>query len=432
MRTLLKIDTDSRLIVSLSLIYGFILLFPAFGPIMRAVVSIEQGSILSASFLLSLGLSFYLIPRHLKKAYHPRNRLFNILTVILTVTFAWIPFPLRIFTMAAMGLVTGRLVVFWSHQLMVTETSRAYGRLFLSILFISYSGLYIANSLSAWFPPKALMLIAALILSGAIYYCECFFDPTVPSYRSPVDLPARFLLPVFLIYLTAGITYTGVYPAITDFQSIDRYYNVLPFLVALPLGYLLMKKAGQKTLLLTGMSLLGFAFLLFIYPLGFLNYVLIQTSLQAGWAFVDLFMWMYAAHIARIYNYPFYLNYVIGTFLIGTGLGSFLFSNLLLFSPAHMTFIALLLLLVSFVFVTMIPNDLKSEMALSETGLFSSLTNRERQITFMLLKNMTGNEIANELNISLNTLKKHASKIYHKLDVKNKTDLIRTYKKKDA
>lgn len=425
----LKIDTDSRLVVSLAMNYGFILTFPAFGPFLQAVVPTETGHFLSSVFLVSLGMSFLLMPRWIRAVYHPAFRLLNILTVILVVSFAWVPPMAQTLTLVFTGIVTGRLTILWSHQLLTADASSTYGKLFLNVLFISYSSLYITNAVTALFPEQLLMLLSATFLAGTVYYSESFFDSSLPVYRKPVALPLKYLIPVFLIYLTAGITYTGVYPAIDRFHFINQYYNVLPFLVALPIGYFLMKKAGQKTLLLTGMTLLGIAFLLFIYPLGVLNFLFIQTALQAGWAFVDLFVWIYAAHLSRIYNYPFYLNYVVGTFLVGTGIGSFLFAQLALTDLSDMVFIALLLLLVSYLFVSRIPNNLREEMELSETGLFENLTNRERQIAFMLMDNMSGNEIAEDLNISLNTLKKHASKIYHKLDVKNKTDLISTYKK---
>ena len=53
------------------------------------------------------------------------------------------------------------------------------------------------------------------------------------------------------------------------------------------------------------------------------------------------------------------------------------------------------------------------------------LTNREAEITLLLLNGMGREEIAEELSISLNTLKKHTSHIYRKTGAKGYRELIK-------
>ena len=79
-------------------------------------------------------------------------------------------------------------------------------------------------------------------------------------------------------------------------------------------------------------------------------------------------------------------------------------------------------------------------MILSETGSFSissgagslddekmtnaGLTSREREVTCLLVKGYTYRKIADELFISLETVKSHASKIYQKTGTCNKMELL--------
>ena len=75
----------------------------------------------------------------------------------------------------------------------------------------------------------------------------------------------------------------------------------------------------------------------------------------------------------------------------------------------------------------MIPNDLKRDIETFESSQIDSLTQREKEIFLLLLENMKNKDIAEKLRISPNTLKKHCGSIYKKLDMENKTELIKVY-----
>jgi DNA-binding CsgD family transcriptional regulator len=68
-------------------------------------------------------------------------------------------------------------------------------------------------------------------------------------------------------------------------------------------------------------------------------------------------------------------------------------------------------------------NDLKSSL-LEKSGL----TSRELDIAYLILKDMTYDEIALETYITPKTVSKHASNIYKKTDSDNKRDFIRKFK----
>ncbi len=50
----------------------------------------------------------------------------------------------------------------------------------------------------------------------------------------------------------------------------------------------------------------------------------------------------------------------------------------------------------------------------------SSLTQKEREVIELLSKGLSNSDIANRLNISINTVKYHLQNIYTKLNVKNR------------
>ena len=53
-----------------------------------------------------------------------------------------------------------------------------------------------------------------------------------------------------------------------------------------------------------------------------------------------------------------------------------------------------------------------------------SFTERERQVLATLLRGMSNKVIANELNLSQNTVKSHISRIMHKLHARNRTEAV--------
>jgi len=73
--------------------------------------------------------------------------------------------------------------------------------------------------------------------------------------------------------------------------------------------------------------------------------------------------------------------------------------------------------------------DTKNEASASQRILDNcakfNLTGRETEIAFLLKDGMTQNEIANQLFISVTTVKKHAQNLYEKLGVTSKIDMIR-------
>jgi DNA-binding NarL/FixJ family response regulator len=57
-------------------------------------------------------------------------------------------------------------------------------------------------------------------------------------------------------------------------------------------------------------------------------------------------------------------------------------------------------------------------------NLSTILSTKENEIAMAICNGKTHKEIANELNISINTLKTHVQHIYKKMNIHSKTELI--------
>lgn len=72
--------------------------------------------------------------------------------------------------------------------------------------------------------------------------------------------------------------------------------------------------------------------------------------------------------------------------------------------------------------------DKKEKMLLPKI-LNQGLTRREIEIALSILDSMTYKEIGEELFIAENTVSKHASNIFKKTDVKNRTQFLNRFKR---
>jgi DNA-binding NarL/FixJ family response regulator len=52
------------------------------------------------------------------------------------------------------------------------------------------------------------------------------------------------------------------------------------------------------------------------------------------------------------------------------------------------------------------------------------LTHKESEIFLLIAKGLLNKEIANHMNISLNTVKRHVCNLFHKLSVRNRAEAV--------
>lgn len=70
------------------------------------------------------------------------------------------------------------------------------------------------------------------------------------------------------------------------------------------------------------------------------------------------------------------------------------------------------------------PDKIVEKEAQIDHQKLAEFSEREQQMLLFLSKGYTNKEIANSLNISLNTVKSHLKTLYEKLDVTNRTQAV--------
>jgi len=79
-----------------------------------------------------------------------------------------------------------------------------------------------------------------------------------------------------------------------------------------------------------------------------------------------------------------------------------------------------------FILITTVLLFIKYYKPKKQSDIFSKLTVTERRVVSLIKNGKINKEIAEELNISLSTVKTHINSIYKKLDISTRSDLIKS------
>lgn len=430
------------LILILSFFYSAQMIFPVTGPILKHLVDNTSAQLMSMWSLLFLVLSLFLHP---KEDAQPKSKKYylNILvsfTSICTFFFYILPTILQWILLAVFGFTIGRFVYFWSEIFMSQVPKNHRGQVISACLFFTYGILYLSNILVPSLPKliapalPALLLMTSMLCYNMYKKTEISFDHN--SNETNIDIPMYFYVLITIVFITAGATYGYVYPLLETLSYLERFYNVLPFVIVIPLAGIIADRLGRKYLIYIGICFLGLSFVFTNLKMGFLSYILIQNTLQPGWAFVDAYVWIMSADIAYTYKDNSYLLYGPACLVLGTALGQTATYYMIKASIEYslmISFITQLPLFIAVALLSRIPetllknNDITPNLENLQIPYIDQLSNREKEVTQYLLKNYSNSEIADILHISLNTVKTHSSRIYKKLNVSSKKELRKLY-----
>ncbi|QVK21690.1 hypothetical protein KHQ82_05045 [Mycoplasmatota bacterium] len=420
-----------KAILSIVFMYSFILLFPAFGPVLNKLFSTNQSGIYSSIFLLFLSIGF-LIPfgKIDKKMIHIYKLIIILLTVLIFNSSNFV-----IISFIFLGLIIARCIVGWIYTYYYLYLDKNISRFFGWILFLTYGILYIGNAITPSLQKNLLFILMLLFpvisfifslnKSGLLYSVDSVYkNNNKSSYK-------KIIIIILIVYIAAGTTYNGIYPRLMIYSLYERYYNVLPFLPAVLIAAYLNKKSSF-ILIYLGIIFLGFSFISLFIPIGVGQYILVQSNLQIAWALLDFYAWYAGAKYAMHHNNPRLQVIFIASFLLGTSLGSFvnqyLNFNILDDFGFYHAVITLLPLFVGLLIASTFNLGDDEERVNQSIKAYQfikndNLTKREKEITRLLLQDKTYSDICTELSISINTLKTHSKSIYRKLGVSNKSEL---------
>ncbi|MPM95722.1 hypothetical protein SDC9_142877 [bioreactor metagenome] len=200
--------------------------------------------------------------------------------------------------------------------------------------------------------------------------------------------------------------------------------------------------------------MIGFSFIAFILlDRSVLSYLIINTLMLGACGIYDLFWWSilgemldYHDNPAKILGIGLSAN-VLGIF-IGGMLGNSIASSDTIYYNSSM--LALSVVLITLIMLPLLHKHLSMllknhvflmtlyEMAPSKQkdtiesfSMIGNLTERESEITALLLKGRTYKMIANEVYLSENTVKTHIKNIYSKFNVQSKVELINLLMEKE-
>lgn len=432
-----------RTVLLVAFPYAGILVFSAFGPVLTRLLPLEQAIAMGALFLLVLAGSMIPSPGEgmaFERGSGYLQWLIGISAVAIAL-FGAAPPWLRWIMLVVSAFGLGRIAAFWSRHFLSTVAMEQRGRTMGLVLTLAYGILYLFNLLTPSLPPPVLTPLVGLLVLATIPFSLGLPAPQIFAFSAAAKplptgcrgrgLPVLPLSVIFLVYTVAGFSYTAMLPTLATVPA-DRFINVLPFVLVVGAVGLLSDRRGRMFLLYGGVGALGIALILFQIPHGTMWYAGSQSMIQIGWAFLDLFVWVWAADLVFCYRNPRLQNLGVAAFLLGTSVGAAgtgLVYELLMEQEWYFVFAIPL-----FVGVALLGSaaprepDLpthRGEITAVPAALAAHLTQREQEVALLLANQKSNREITETLHVSPNTLKTHCRSIYRKLNVRDRQELHR-------
>lgn len=419
------------LIFMLGFPYSTIMIFTAYGPTLNQMMSTDNVNILSSVFMIFLVISMMLKPGKLLKIEVSKSYLkfLVIFTSLILVPFKFYPQWAKFLSVILLAFTEGRIAVIWSRYFINRADKKSQGVILGFSLALAYGLLYISNIVFPILPVEILPIFSSILLFLTLPFYKNLKRKEVNllSWENEEKrLPGKLqLFTIFILYISAGVTFSGIFPYLKSVGEIYNYYNVLPFVIIVPVAGFLSRKVKWQFILSIGILLLGFSYLFLIFPISTPVYIATETLLQFGWAFLDVGVWLLGAKFVRMYNKSQYQTYFVASFLLGTFIGSVVY--MLIKDLSTNSYILVVLsqvpILVGIQLLLLLNSNKENHQIKSiPPGLLAELTNREQQIATILFGYKSNGEICLELNISNNTLKTHIRNIYRKAKVTSRLE----------
>ncbi|MEW5920431.1 MAG: LuxR C-terminal-related transcriptional regulator [Bacillota bacterium] len=363
--------------------------------------------------------------------------------------------------LVVMGIATVLYIIGWSYFYTRVVPVHLKMKVMALVIITGNSIYYLVNinlyrvSLTAMAAVMFTLLLACLLLTQKL---SLGHPIPIPLEQAPFPVKLIFIvcLYFFIIKLNGGLTFHVIDPVLNAlFRGQYDFYVMLPYLAALFLLYYFGDKLPRLLPIYLGTFLLGVSHLSFIlFGNTVAGYFLTETLLQSGWALLNLFLWTLFGIIASVYGRPLQIcSFAFMANLLAAFTGGVIGVYLLESMPNFRLWTASFAILVIFLTYLIIPwlqkraeqdiynhglaeigetaaavlnGEWSDDKSMLETVIseFALLSEREKEVTELLVQGFTYKYIAHHLNISENTVKTHAKNIYAKLKLKNKKEII--------
>ena len=272
--------------------------------------------------------------------------------------------------------------------------------------------------------------------------------PGQGGMHDSVAVPLAFLcLFVVIVTTNAGLMYQVISPAFANLEWLASWYWAAPYIAALFVMRNLPRTTDRAYILYVAIAMFGFAFIAFhLLGRSWADYLLINTLLLGACGVYDLFWWSILGEMLELGKNPAkILGFGLSANVLGVLLGKLIGNaitqtagesqniTLLAMGVACATFVLLpplhkrlAALLTSHIYLTEFVEMPAQEQArrVREFKLDERLTEREAEVTAMLLQGKTYKAIGEALFVSENTIRSHVKNIYAKAGVTSRAELL--------
>lgn len=378
----------------------------------------------------------------------------NIICVAASVSFFFSPTVLWGISLVVSSLSCGFAVSAWGHFLKNVTTGNDRMKTCADVLIFSNLLMILIDFISGYFSSfTALLLLIVTLVLAIIFACYLPSEEQEVKTQSKNDseisikLPLR-LLCLFVVILTinSGLMYHVINPAFEHLTYLTSWYWSVPYILALVLMRNLPGKVNRSVFLYVAMSMIILAFVFFmLLDRSAISYVIVDTFMLGACGIFDLFWWSILAEIMEFGKNPAKIfGLGLGANVLGVLLGGIIgMAVTSVHLPEENTaVIALTVICVTLVILPPLNRQLvlllkshtylKAFSGLEEiqkkqiitTKIPLPLTERENEVLNLILTGKSNKAIAEELFVSINTIKTHVKNIYSKFDISSRTELI--------
>ncbi len=309
--------------------------------------------------------------------------------------------------------------------------------------------LLIHGDLAAYYFALSMIMISLL---GAFYLSSLpIKDRSLSSFANKLHNHTRkdmlvLSMLIFFITINGGLLMQFVFPSYHHLGTFVGMYWLWPYVLGVVVFVWLFRKFHRGNLVnisvaLIGMSLIGYL----ILPQTMIGFLLVMTLLMLPLGALDLFWW---GTLGEMIEYTIFPGKIFGMGLFANVMGVFVGSFVglaLLRSDDSILFVVSFALTSVFVVIMLYPlisqvlsqkgylamdfSDKEEEGFLRSNNpaineMIQGMSSREQEIIRLLCQGKTYKMIAEQLHISINTVKFHIKGIYGKFDVTSRFELL--------
>ncbi|NLO48028.1 MAG: LuxR family transcriptional regulator [Clostridiales bacterium] len=384
--------------------------------------------------------------------------------IAVSVVFYFPPSLFWTLGLAAGSFLAGGCVAAWAFYLKSGTPKNERLKTVADMLILSNILMIALNMAAIHLSPYLGLALSMLMLLCAVFFAQKLPDnhnaasPIPPERKESAAKITRLLiflcLFITIITINSGLMYQVVSPAFAHLEWLTSWYWAIPYIAALFVMRNLPRRLDRTYSLYVAIAMIGLSFIGFmILGRGAISYLAINTLMLSAFGVYDLFWWSILGEMLELHKNPARIlgvglaANVLGVLLgglIGSAITSSNISNISPTLPALTVVcvtLALLPPLYNLLFSTLKGHAFLSafsEMPAQEqhnridrVARFGNLSERESQVTALLLQGKTYKTIADELYISENTVKYYVKSIYSKFGIQSRAQLIDLIQKKE-